>query len=266
MSKFAVIVFPNETKAYEGMRALKALHAEGSLTLYGAAVVAKDTKGNFEVKQAADDGPVGTAVGALVGGLIGVLGGPIGAVAGLATGTLVGSLADLFNYGVGEDYITEVSNNLRPGHVAVVAEIGEDWTMPLDTRMGALGGTVFRTWRDDFEDDVIAAEAAARRADLAELRTEFAQAKADDKAKLKAKVDQAKADLVRAERRVETRLVAIEKETTAKIAALEKQARDARADTKEKINQRITTLRTDLATRSGKLKQAWSLTKEALAA
>ena len=71
MSQFVVVVFPNEARAYEGTRALKALHCEGSLTLYGMAVIAKDVAGKFSVKEAADAGPLGTAVGALVGGLVG---------------------------------------------------------------------------------------------------------------------------------------------------------------------------------------------------
>jgi uncharacterized membrane protein len=37
-----VVVFESEREAYEGTRVLKELHAEGSLTLYGQAVIAKD--------------------------------------------------------------------------------------------------------------------------------------------------------------------------------------------------------------------------------
>ena len=33
---------------------------------------------------------------------------------------------------------------LQPGKFAVVAEIQEDWTTPVDTRMEAIGGKVFR--------------------------------------------------------------------------------------------------------------------------
>ena len=71
MSKFVVIVFPSEAQTYQGTRALKDLHTEGNLTLYGMAVTAKDAQGKLEVKDAVDAGPLGTAVGALVGGLVG---------------------------------------------------------------------------------------------------------------------------------------------------------------------------------------------------
>ena len=39
MSKFVVVVFPNEAKASEGLHAFKELDAEDSLTVYGAVIV-----------------------------------------------------------------------------------------------------------------------------------------------------------------------------------------------------------------------------------
>jgi uncharacterized membrane protein len=266
MSKFVVIVFPNETRAYEGNRALKELHAEGNLTLYGTAVIAKDAAGKFSVKETADAGPLGTAVGALVGALLGVIGGPVGVLVGAAGGTAFGSMVDLFNYGVGEDFVLKVSNEMGPGKTAVVAELDETWTTPLDTRMEALGGTVVRTWRADFEDEQIAKEVAAEEADFEQLQAEYAQASGEAKAKLKAKLDQAKADLKEAEARLQARIDALNKEADAKVAALDKQVAKAQADAKEKIRQRIATMRADYDARSAKLKQAWALTKEALAA
>ena len=106
---------------------------------------------------------LGIAVGALLGGLVGVIGGPVGMVAGATGGTVLGSLFDIVNLGVGEDYVTKVSEELGAGKSAIIAEIDENWRTPLDTRMGALNGTVLRTWRSDFEDDQIAEEVAAGR-------------------------------------------------------------------------------------------------------
>jgi uncharacterized membrane protein len=266
MSKFVVIVFPNEKGAYEATRALKQLHAEGSLSLYGMAVIAKDEAGKVSIRDAADAGPLGTAVGALVGGLVGIIGGPIGVIVGAAEGSLLGSLIDIFNYGVGEDFVLKVSEELAPGRVAVVCELDEAWATPLDSRMSALGGTVLRTWRVDFEDEQVAKELAAEQAEFEQLRAEYAQASAEAKAKLKAKLDQAAADLSRAEARLKARIDALSKEADAKIAALEKQVAEAQAEAKERIRQRIATMRADYKARSAKLSQAWTLAKQALAA
>ena len=76
MTKYIVVVFPNEAKAYDGTRALKALHDEGSLTVYGMSVVTRDAKGALSVKQSETAGPVALGVGTLVGGLVGLLGMP----------------------------------------------------------------------------------------------------------------------------------------------------------------------------------------------
>ena len=86
MDKMLVVVFKDESRAYEGTNALRELHAEGSITLYAAAVIAKDAQGKVTVKQAADQGPAGTALGFATGGLIGMLGGPAGVALGAATG------------------------------------------------------------------------------------------------------------------------------------------------------------------------------------
>jgi uncharacterized membrane protein len=265
MSKFVIVVFPSGTQAYDGMRALNDLHVEGSLSVYGMAVLSKDAQGRLSINEAAEAGPLGMAVGALVGALVGLIGGPASVLAGAAGGTAIGSVVDLFGYGVGVDFVSKVAAELAPGKTAIVAEIAEHWTAPLDTRMEALGGTVLRTWRDDFEDEQTAREIAASEADLEQLRAEYAQATADAKARLETKVVQAKVNLERAQQRLETRLGTLEREANAKIAALEQQVAKARADARETIKQRIAALRADYDVRSAKLKQAWTLTKEALA-
>ena len=63
MSKYVVITFSTEEKAYEARRALVDLHNEGSLSLYAEAVLTKDAEGRLSMKEADDQGPVGTAIG-----------------------------------------------------------------------------------------------------------------------------------------------------------------------------------------------------------
>ena len=92
MTKYIVVTFPNESKAYEGRRALTDLHAEGSITVYGSAVIAKEMDGRISIKETVDSGPLGMSVGALVGGLVGVLGGPVGVAVGLGTGSILGGI------------------------------------------------------------------------------------------------------------------------------------------------------------------------------
>src|SRR5512138_3358669 len=195
MDKIVVVVFDNEKKAYEGSLALQELQNEGSINLYAKAVIARDANGKVTVKQEGDEGPVGTAVGLLTGSLIGLLGGPVGLAVGATLGTSGGMLYDLAQLGVGEDYLDEVGKSLLPGKAAVVAEAWEEWMLPVDTKMEALGGVVFRTTRMDVLDEQLEKDNAALNADLDELEAEFAQANAEAKKKLQLKIDATKVKL-----------------------------------------------------------------------
>ncbi len=145
MDKMIVVVFDSEKKAYEGSKALRELHDEGSITLYAMGVIAKDAGGKVAVKEAAEEGPLGTGVGLATGSSDR----PSWWARGcrdrcLSPGTFGGILYDLASVGVGEDFLAEVGGLLQPGKTAVVAEIGEDWSMPVDIRMEAVGGVVLR--------------------------------------------------------------------------------------------------------------------------
>jgi uncharacterized membrane protein len=265
MNKFVVVIFSDEAGAYAGTRALKELDAEGSLTLYGMTVVAKDAGGKLSVKAAADQGPLGTAVGALAGGLIGLLGGPVGAAIGFGSGTLLGSSFDLFNLGVGASFVDEVSQKLKPGKTAVVAEVDEEWVTPLETRMEAIGGLVVRQSRADVEDEQYQKEVSALKAELAQLKAEAAQAREETRAKLNARIDQAQTKLQEASGRAQAWMDRQRQETEAKVQALQARAAREKAEARAKTEQRITELRADHERRSAKMKQSLALAKEALA-
>lgn len=263
MDKMLVVVFTNESDAYEGSKALRELHAEGSITLYAAAVIAKGARGEVAVKQAVDQGPIGTALGFATGGLIGLLGGPAGLALGAATGTLSGSIYDLARAGVGDDFLAEVSQRLSPGRTAIVAEIDEEWITPVDTRMEALGGVVFRRGRAEFIDAQIERELAAEEAALAQLKAERDQAIGEAKAKLQAKVDAAERSLKARREKFSDRIAEIKREGEAKTRTLQEQASKAKDATKARLEKRIAETRTDHNMRVDKLSTAWENVKAA---
>ena len=265
MDKMVVIVCDNERNAYEGTKALRELHDEGSLTLYATAVIAKDSKGAVSVKQTADQGAVGTVSGLATGSLIGLLGGPLGLAAGAAAGTLAGSLYDLAQVGVGSDFLDEVSRRLLPGKTAVVAEIDEVWITPLDTRIEALGGTVIRRPRGEFIDAQIEKEIAATKAEIKELKAEHNREVGEAKAKLQTKIDAAQERLQSQRDRIKERVEAHKREAEAKIKTLQEQAAKARGEMKVRLEQRVAEARADHEARVEKLNRAWQLVKEAAA-
>jgi uncharacterized membrane protein len=264
MDKMLVVVFDSELKAYEGAKALQELQREGSINLYAKSVIVRDASGKVTVKQQGDSGPIGTAVGMLSGSLIGLLGGPVGFVIGATAGTSGGFLFDLMNLGVGQDFLYEVEQSLKPGKAAVVAEVWEEWTLPVDTRMEALGGVVSRETRKEFMTGRIKQENEALQADLAELQTEFKQATGEAQAKLQKKVDAARGRLQAKQDDIQARIDASQQETDTKIKSLQEQAAKESGERKTKLEARIAELKAEQKHCSEQLKQSLEDTKDAL--
>jgi hypothetical protein len=101
----------------------------------------------------------GAAGGALVGALVGLLAGPGAAAVGTAAGTaaatsgaaagavgggMTGGTADLVNWGLKVDYLDTAATYLVPGKTAVVAEVEERSTAPIDDAVRRHGGIIYR--------------------------------------------------------------------------------------------------------------------------
>jgi uncharacterized membrane protein len=230
MDRMLVVVFDNESKAYEGSRALQQLDGDGSIAVYAATVIAKNSDGT-------------TLTGTAVGSLIGLLGGPVGVAVGAAGGSLIGAIADIDNVRVGSDFLADVGETLTPGKVAVVAEVDEEWTTPVDTRMEALGGVVLRRSLWEVEDTQDERDIASIKADIAQLKAEHAEAKADRKAKLQARIDALNAKLQEKKDKSKARLEALRREADAKVEALKVKAAQSKQDVKAKLEQRVSSVK-----------------------
>ena len=266
MNRMLVVIFDNETAAEAGTRAMKRLDSEGGITLYASGVIAKAADGKVSVKQGMDQIGAGTGVGLAVGSLIGLLGGPVGVAVGAVAGTLAGAIRDYWVAGVGLDFVEEAETFLKPGKVALVAEIEEDWVIPVDSAMEASGGVVFRQARADMVEAQYDQGIIALKVEIAELEGEYQHATNEAKIKLHAKVTNAKAKLEGTMQHARHKINELTLEADAKVKSLEEQIAKTQGDLKAKLETRVKVLRSGYAQRSEKLKQAWGLTKEALAA
>jgi uncharacterized membrane protein len=229
MDRMLVVVFDNEAKAYEGKKALLQLDNEGSISVYAYAVLTKNADGTASIKQGDDPGPLGTLLGTSLGSLIGLLGGPAGVALGATLGFGAGSAADIDNARIGDDFITDVTKQLSPSKVAVVAEIEEDWTTPVDTRMEAIGGKVFRRALSAARKTSNEEEVASMQADLAQMKAELAKAHADHKAKLQEKINQLDSKIQAQLQQAKERREAAERHAQAKVQVLKAKAAAAKA-------------------------------------
>jgi uncharacterized membrane protein len=224
MDRMLVVIFDNESKANEGKNALIQLENEGSIVVYAYAVVARNKDGTARVAQNADPRPIGTLVGTSLGILIGLLGGPAGAGLGAAAGIAAGAAADLSHSKIGEDFVEDLRQELLPEKFALVAEIDEDTTYPVDTRMEAIGGTVFRRALSEVKQKLSDEHTAAMKADRAQLKAEHAKADADRKEKLQEKINQLDTKIEARLEKAKEKRKAAEREAQAKAELLKAKA------------------------------------------
>jgi len=263
MNKMLIAVFETETKAYEGLSALKGLHANGDITLYATAVITKDQNGQVRVKDSADEGPIGTGVGLFTGSLIGLLGGPVGLAIGAFTGTMAGLIYDVNVDDVNSTFVDNVSAALSKGKTAVVCEIDETWTVPVDTKMQALDGLVFRRLRYEVEEEQLNREAEAISNEFKQLKEEFKEAREADKAKINASIEKLKNKAKAASDHLKKKMDDSKSQYDAKVNAIKDQLKNASDKRKAKLQKRIDVLTEEYNARTAKLKQAAKLVSEA---
>jgi uncharacterized membrane protein len=223
MDRMLVVVFDTEDQAYEGKKALLQLNNE-SIVLYRYALIAKKGDGTVGLIQSDDTEPLGAVVGTALGSLIGLLGGPVGLAIGATLGLVAGGAVDLNSARIDQDFLIDVTKALTPGKFALVAEIQESWTTPLDIRMESIGGTVLRRAISDVKKEVDEGKCAAMKADLAELKAEHAIAHADRKAKLQDKINQLDSKIQAYLEKAKERRLAAEREAQAKAEQLQAKA------------------------------------------
>ena len=266
MDKIIVVVFPSENGAYDGMWALEDLNNEGSIHLYAKALITMGADGKVIVRQKDDNTLVGTGVGLIIGALAGAFIGPLGVFVGANAVAFGGLIFDLTHAEVDQNYLEEIGQSLKPGKAAVVAELSEDWTPLVNSRMEELGGVVFRRTRKNMLDAKVELDITTLKAEIDELESQYERAGVETKAKLQAEIEQARAKLQARLADVQARLEASQQEAAARIQSLQKQAGQARVGRNIKIEKRIAELRAQLKRRSRLLKQARELVKEALSA
>jgi uncharacterized membrane protein len=144
MSKFVVVIFPDEAKIPQATRALQDMHAEGNIKLYASAVIARDSGGKLSVQEITKEGLGGTAVGAFLGALAGLPAGPLAVTIAATGGAIFGNSADLINQSDNTELIDKISRELAPGKAAVVADVAEDGVTSFEALMESIGGTVVR--------------------------------------------------------------------------------------------------------------------------
>ena len=173
---------------------------------------------------------------------------------------------DLFKAGVSIDFVDEVSASLTPGKAAVIADIDETWVTPIDTRLGALGGTTFRRLPGEVVDTELVRETDAARMELEQLRDEIRKTSGEAKANVEKAIDVQRHKLEALVERVNKALAQEKAEFEARLATLREQQGKARESQRQQIDARMDELKASHEARKAKLEEARGLAKESLEA
>ena len=175
MERMVVVVFDDEARAYEAADVLQSFNEDRTVAVHESWVLTKDADGSVNIVKTEDTLPESTMGGTVVGGLIGLFGGPAGVAIGAASGMALGATADVARAHLGRDFIAEVTRALAPGRIALVAEVDEESTEPLDERMKALDGQMFRRDLQDVADSDYEHSVAAVKSRMAQTKADIAR-------------------------------------------------------------------------------------------
>jgi hypothetical protein len=165
MDNYVAIVVDNDAAAFNVLHEIWKLDDRGDVTVHGAAVTNRDKFGYTQVAHKDTDPGVRTVLGLGIGALLGALAGPVGAAAGTtiaagtaagigaAAGGVAGLTGDAIKADEHDQAAYETSFVLKPGQSAVIAEVSEDWTTPIDEVAKRYGGTIYRRAKSDIHSD-----------------------------------------------------------------------------------------------------------------
>jgi uncharacterized membrane protein len=152
MSDLIVVTYPDLYKAGEVVAVLQRLQRQYLLEMEDAAFVTKDESSKVKLHQtvpltrlgAASGAVTGTFWGALIGLLFlnPLLGAVAGAAVGGASGALGGALSD---YGISDDFIKNLGNDLKPGTSAIFVLVRKATTDKVLAEVAKYGGHVLRS-------------------------------------------------------------------------------------------------------------------------
>jgi uncharacterized membrane protein len=259
-----VVMFPDETSAQQGLMVLKDLYAEGTLALYGSAVLVKDADGSLRL-QSVDEGAFGLTVGALTGGILSLPAGPAGTALGAAGGSTLGAFKEMVHEQGRDSFLQRTASQVPPGWSAVVAEVAEFGEARLEARMRAEGGLVLRQARAEVEYGVAVHQLHEIRSTIAEVWAEFEAAVAKAAAAREAHLAEAGTRLAESAARLKLLEAYMQAQTDAHIVQLREQADQASPERRADLECQIAQVLGDHTQRRARLEEAWNQTEGALA-
>ena len=163
MENIVIATFNNSDAALQGLKKLEQLDDAGKLSVRTADVVERRPDGTWKVLKKIQNPAIGAAnSGGLTGALISGMAGPLGMLLGSDAGSMAGAVNDGIDYHGRELVHEAIIRYVPPGKTALIGDVEEPVTEPLDAAMENLGARTRRWPRAVVEAELLsAAEATA---------------------------------------------------------------------------------------------------------
>jgi uncharacterized membrane protein len=145
MENIVIVTFNDSKAALRGLQELQQLDDDGKLKLRTATVVERRPDGTWRIADEDEQADFGaTIAGGLLGALVGVLAGPLGLLLGGAAGLMAGEVIDITEDEARELIHEAMIRRVPPGTMALIGDVEEPLSHPLDDAMAKLGAQVAR--------------------------------------------------------------------------------------------------------------------------
>ena len=192
MTNLIVLSFTDELKAIEASHKLAELESFGDISIYEKVILKKGVNGEFTYLQTETTDGLRIVSGMAFGTLLGAIGGPVGMLVGMLSGTAMGAIVETEYVDFSEDVVRKVTDRLKVGDVAILAEISEDGPAFVDGAVTPLGGNIFRSNADDVYSDYEDEQVKQFDEEIAEERKQFKASMREDKARISKRIEQLK--------------------------------------------------------------------------
>lgn len=157
MNTLIAVSFEDKGRAADVLNTLLGLQQDYLLDLEDAVVVVRDDDGKVKIKQSVNLTAAGALHGGLWGSLIGlILGGPLGMLLAGGTTAAFGAIAGSLNdYGIDDEFIKRIGNELKPGSSALfilLRQLVEDKVLDELQRHGIQGQIIKTSLSKDAEE------------------------------------------------------------------------------------------------------------------
>ncbi|MGD9713294.1 MAG: DUF1269 domain-containing protein [Thermomicrobiales bacterium] len=159
-------IYPDQEHASTILETLHKMHRASNITLVDAALVTKDEDGKVHIQETKEvTTGKGARRGAIVAGIFGLIYPPSLIVSVLAGGGVGGLWGKLRDTGIKTGDMKEITENLQPGSVALIALAEPPSVPPIERAMEGWGGYMVRHGFTEEESDQV--EQAAEEAEKA---------------------------------------------------------------------------------------------------